>query len=138
MSVPRSTLLGATESFTTMTGALTSLTHSTIRTIDQILYFLRGSRQGSVGGETMKREGKKSAAALTELEGCVLGMIALRGPCTPYAVRREFQESPSQYWSASAGAVYPLVVRMLRRRLVHAQRKPEEGRGAILYSLTAA
>lgn len=75
---------------------------------------------------------------LTELEGCVLGMIGTTGPCTPYAIRRGFRESPSQYWSASAGAIYPLIVRLQRRRLIRLKRKTGDGREGKLYALTPA
>src|SRR5262245_27530176 len=86
----------------------------------------------------MKQETGGQGAGLTELEGCVLGMIGVREPCTPYALRREFRESPSRYWSASAGAIYPLVVRLKRRGLVRAKGKTGDGRGGTLYALTAA
>jgi DNA-binding PadR family transcriptional regulator len=77
-------------------------------------------------------------SALTELEGCVLGVIGARGPCTPYAVRREFQASPSQHWSASAGAIYPLIQRLRRRRWIRLEGKTGDGRKGKLYVLTAA
>jgi len=39
---------------------------------------------------------------LTELEGCVLGLIRQRGSCTPYTIRRVFLKSPTPHWSGSA------------------------------------
>jgi DNA-binding PadR family transcriptional regulator len=78
------------------------------------------------------------ARALTELEGAVLGTIRLKGPCTPYAVRREFRSSLTPYWSGSAGAIYPVVARLARRRLVRAVRPTGDGRGGVLYAVTAA
>jgi DNA-binding PadR family transcriptional regulator len=78
------------------------------------------------------------ARSLTELEGAVLGMIRVMGPCTPYAIRREFRSSTTPYWSASAGAIYPLVERLTRRRLLRAVRATGDGRGGTLYALTAA
>ncbi len=78
------------------------------------------------------------ARELTELEGCVLGVIRTKGPCTPYAVRREFLASLTPYWSGSAGAIYPLVARLTRRRLLRAVRPTGDGRGGTLYTLTAA
>jgi DNA-binding PadR family transcriptional regulator len=56
--------------------------------------------------------------ALSELEGCVLGIVHVRGRCTAYEVRKELENSPSAYWSASAGAVYPLVERLVARGLL--------------------
>src|SRR5215471_10904004 len=55
---------------------------------------------------------------LSELEGAVLGVVWHRAPCTPYTIRREFLESPSPFWSGSAGAIYPLVARLERRGLL--------------------
>jgi DNA-binding PadR family transcriptional regulator len=55
---------------------------------------------------------------LSELEGAVLGVISLMGPCTAYAVRRVFVRSPSTRWSGSAGAIYPLVRRLEKRGLL--------------------
>src|SRR5262245_54643433 len=78
------------------------------------------------------------ARELTELEGCVLGVVRARGPCTPYAVRREFLASLTPYWSGSAGAIYPLVERLTRRRLLRAVRPTGDGRRGTLYALTAA
>jgi len=74
---------------------------------------------------------------LSELEGCVLGHLLRRGPCTPYAVRRSFQLSPSSHWSGSAGAVYPALERLEERGLVRSVHAPRGGRKAWRYALTA-
>jgi DNA-binding PadR family transcriptional regulator len=79
-----------------------------------------------------------AARKLTELEGCVLGVIKALGSCTPYAIRREFLASLTPYWSGSAGAIYPLVARLSQRRLIRAVRQTSDGRGGKLYALTAA
>jgi DNA-binding PadR family transcriptional regulator len=74
----------------------------------------------------------------TELEAAVLGIVARRGPCTAYAVRKSFLDAPSTYWSGSAGAIYPLVARLEKRGLLAARERPW-GRGTKkLLSLTAA
>ncbi len=65
-------------------------------------------------------------------------MIDSKGPCTPYALRREFMDSPSQYWSASSGAVYPLVVRLARRGFIRVKSKTDDKREGNRYVLTAA
>jgi DNA-binding PadR family transcriptional regulator len=78
------------------------------------------------------------AKGLTDLEGCVLGIIRAKGACTPYVVRREFMQSTTPYWSGSAGAIYPLVARLRRRRLLRAVRPTGDLRGGTLYGLTAA
>ena len=48
----------------------------------------------------------------TDLEAAVLGILCRDGPCTTYAVRRHFLDSPAPRWSGSAGAIYPLVRRL--------------------------
>jgi DNA-binding PadR family transcriptional regulator len=48
------------------------------------------------------------------MELVVLGVVWKRGPCTGYAVAREFVTSPSSHFSGSAGAVYPAVRRLAR------------------------
>jgi|SRR5580692_2374866 DNA-binding PadR family transcriptional regulator len=65
-------------------------------------------------------------------------MIGIRGPCTTYALRREFMDSPSQYWSASSGAVYPLVLRLRKRGLIRVKGTTGDDREGSLYVLTAA
>ena len=73
---------------------------------------------------------------LTELEGAALGMIATDGPCTPYRVRQFFRKSPSPYWSGSAGAIYPLVRRLEKQKLITAQPFPTGKRAASAYRIT--
>jgi DNA-binding PadR family transcriptional regulator len=51
----------------------------------------------------------------TELELCVLGLVAQEGPCTTYVVRKHLDRSLSSYWSSSAGSIYPLMERLLQR-----------------------
>jgi DNA-binding PadR family transcriptional regulator len=65
-------------------------------------------------------------------------MIGIKGPCTTYALRREFMDSPSQYWSASSGAVYPLVLRLKKRGLIRVERKTRDDREGSLYVMTPA
>ena len=55
---------------------------------------------------------------LSEIEGCVLGLLSLEGPATPYAIRKAFLQSPNPQWSGSAGTIYPLIERLLRRKLI--------------------
>jgi DNA-binding PadR family transcriptional regulator len=76
--------------------------------------------------------------SLTELEGTVLGVVWARQPCTPYRVRREFRESPSPYWSGSAGAIYPLMARLEAARLVKSAAHATGERASRLYHLTPA
>jgi DNA-binding PadR family transcriptional regulator len=73
---------------------------------------------------------------LTELEGCVLGLCWELGPCTPYAIRKEFLASPSPHWSGSAGAIYPLIERLEGVRLIRAADGSAGPRRSKHYSLT--
>lgn len=75
---------------------------------------------------------------LSELEGCVLGLFWSDGPCTPYAIRQVFLNSPSPHWSGSAGAIYPLVRRLERRRLLRSETRATGRRPSRLYALTPA
>jgi DNA-binding PadR family transcriptional regulator len=76
--------------------------------------------------------------ALTELEGCVLGLVWERGPCTAYAIRKEFLQSPSPHWSGSAGAIYPLMDRLGRQGLLASKARATGRRPRSLYVVTAA
>jgi DNA-binding PadR family transcriptional regulator len=74
----------------------------------------------------------------TELEGCVLGVLATVGPCTAYVVRRTFLESPSPSWSGSAGAIYPLLRRLRGLGFVEEERRSAGRRRSLGLSLTPA
>ena len=63
----------------------------------------------------------RSSKKLSEIEGCVLGLLSVDGPATPYAIRKVFLESPNPQWSGSAGTIYPLIERLLRRKLVRSK-----------------
>lgn len=78
------------------------------------------------------------ARPLTELEHTVLGVVWSRQPCTPYQVRREFTESPSPYWSGSAGAIYPVMARLEAGRLLRSQAHATGSRKSRLYRVTPA
>jgi len=58
---------------------------------------------------------------VTEIEACVLALVSVDGPATPYAIRKVFLDSPSPQWSGSAGTIYPLIERLLRRRLIRSK-----------------
>lgn len=76
-------------------------------------------------------------AALTELEGAILGVLRRGQAHTAYAVRQVFKISVSAEWSGSAGAVYPAIARMKAAGLL-AGRALKGGRGGVAYSLTPA
>jgi DNA-binding PadR family transcriptional regulator len=75
---------------------------------------------------------------LSELEGCILGTLWLRGASTAYAVRRVFLDSPSSHWSGSAGAVYPALERLENLELVDSEHASRGDREAWRYALTSA
>ncbi|MBS0472745.1 MAG: PadR family transcriptional regulator [Proteobacteria bacterium] len=79
----------------------------------------------------------KARAALTELEGAILGVLRRAPGMTPYAVRKVFLDSRSAEWSGSAGAVYPAIDRLARKRLLKA-RAGGDRRGAKTYVLGPA
>ena len=50
--------------------------------------------------------------AHSELECFVLGLIWQFGRVAAYRIRRHMQDSPSRQWSASTGAIYPVLRRL--------------------------
>ncbi len=73
---------------------------------------------------------------LSELEGVSLGIIYKQQPCTAYRVRCELKEAPSSHWRASAGSVYPLLVRLEADGLVTTTTDKNDGRGRKLLKVT--
>ncbi len=73
---------------------------------------------------------------MTELESTVLGVVWLRGPCTAYAVRQEFLASSSSYWTASTGAIYPLLRRLEEGGLIRAAEEEWGTKGKRAFSIT--
>ena len=84
----------------------------------------------------MSRESKERP--LTELEGATLGVILRDGPCTSYTVKELFRASPSDFWSGSAGSIYPLMQRLEKRGLVASERGSTGRRGRRDYRITDA
>lgn len=75
---------------------------------------------------------------MTELELSVLGLLRRRGLITAYRIRAEFQESPSTYWSGSAGAIYPLLKRLEADGLVTGRREARGSRHRRPLTITPA
>lgn len=73
---------------------------------------------------------------LTELEGAALGVVARDGPCTAYSVKEVFRASPSDFWSGSAGSIYPLMKRLEDRGLLISESSSTGRRGSQLYRVT--
>lgn len=59
-----------------------------------------------------------SRRKLTPIEMTALGIAWRHGPCTVYALMREFGLSVSSYYSSRTGTIYPLVERMLESGLM--------------------
>jgi len=75
---------------------------------------------------------------MTELEACVLALIALEGPCTAYSIRKQFEESPTSTWHASTGSIYPLIRRLTERGLLSQHDVESDGRGSKEIKATSA
>ncbi len=73
---------------------------------------------------------------LSELEGISLGIIYKQQPCTAYRIRSELKEAPSSHWRASAGSLYPLLVRLEAEGLVATTTDKNDGRGRKLLKVT--
>jgi DNA-binding PadR family transcriptional regulator len=76
--------------------------------------------------------------ARSELESFVLGLVWQLGPCSPYDLRTHMARSPSTQWSASAGAIYPLVKRLEKSGLLVSTRARNGKRQRREYRITPA
>lgn len=74
--------------------------------------------------------------ALSELEGVCLGLIRKHGPCTAYQVRQQLKVAPSSHWQASAGSVYPLLLRLETKDLIVKTPDIDDGRGRKMLRIT--
>ncbi len=79
-----------------------------------------------------------STQVKSELEGAVLGVFLVRGPTTAYRVFVEFARSRSSHWKASAGAIYPVVRRLIGRKLLSKQSLSRGSRIRLLCRVTPA
>lgn len=77
-------------------------------------------------------------ARYSELECFVLGVVWQLGPCSPYDVRRHLGASPSTQWSASAGAIYPLIRKLEKRKLLRSREQSTGKRRRRAYVITPA
>lgn len=73
---------------------------------------------------------------LSELESCALGIIGRTQPCTGYSVRKAFQQSLTINWSASTGAIYPLLKKLTAEGLIEESGMAPDKRGGRLLSVT--
>lgn len=73
---------------------------------------------------------------LTDLEAAVLAKIAREGSVTSYGIAKEFSESMSEFWSGSAGAIYPATRRLVQRGLIVATSPDNGGHTRTEYQLS--
>ncbi len=83
-----------------------------------------------------RKQGKKRTEKSSELAGFVLGLVWRHGPCSPFELRRQMQRSPSTQWSASAGAIYPLIQRLEKSGLLRSKAKRNGKRERREYEVT--
>ena len=81
------------------------------------------------------RKDSGGSVSLTEMEGAALAFIQRDGPCTAYSVKQAYEQSPSDDWSGSAGAVYPMIKRLESAGLID-QHAAEGGRKSRQIQLT--
>lgn len=74
---------------------------------------------------------------LTDLEAVTIAFVQRRQPCTPYQVRRSFENSTTTRFSSSAGSIYPLMRRLSDRGYIHSVDRESDGRNSIHYRVTA-
>lgn len=74
---------------------------------------------------------------LKDLEASILGLVAECQPCSPYFVHRTFLDSPSLFFSGSAGAIYPAVKRLQQRGFLQATKSGTRGKPSKSLTVTA-
>jgi DNA-binding PadR family transcriptional regulator len=72
----------------------------------------------------------------SEFECFTLGLIWKHGPLTAYSIRLQFRQSPSSYWSGSAGALYPMLARLESHGLVSTATSTGTRREVKQYTIT--
>ncbi|MHC4976539.1 MAG: PadR family transcriptional regulator [Planctomycetota bacterium] len=70
------------------------------------------------------------------MEYCVLAVIWRRQPCTGYTIRKVFLSSFSSAYSGSAGAIYPLLGRLVKHELLRAEDAQTGKRKSVMHCLT--
>jgi DNA-binding PadR family transcriptional regulator len=86
----------------------------------------------------MKVLQSKSHRQLSDLEGATLAALAQFGQATSYQLANEFASSPSEFWSGSAGAIYPLMARLEKSGFVSGQAGTTGARARVIWSVTDA
>ncbi len=71
----------------------------------------------------------------TPMEAAVMGTIWQEAPCTAYFIRKKFLNSPSAKWSGSAGAIYPLLLRLEQLGLIRSEQRRGANRKQLDYTI---
>ena len=74
----------------------------------------------------------------TDLEHMVLGIVWKRRQCTGYEVVREFAQSAAAHYRSREGAIYPLLARLVARRLLRCRELPRGSGKARAYKVSPA
>lgn len=84
----------------------------------------------------MKTRQPRENQILSDLEGATLAALAQHGSATSYQLASEFAASPSEFWSGSSGAIYPMMTRLEKRGLISGKAGHTGARARVLWSLT--
>ncbi len=90
---------------------------------------------GDLVPHEISADGREPAPRLSPVSYLVLGLIALRGPSTPYDLKRAASRSISYFWPFPHSQLYSEPKRLAASGLL-AQQGEEGGRRRLLYSLT--
>jgi DNA-binding PadR family transcriptional regulator len=96
----------------------------------------RGSAKPGKQAQLKVARQKENKLRLTDLEGAALAEVARRGKATSFAIANCFAQSPSEYGSGSAGAMYPLVQRLAKKGYLSAEAGATGKRQKLDYSIT--
>ena len=80
--------------------------------------------------------GPVSSVRLSPTSYVILGLLAVRGPATPYELKRAIARSIGYFWSFPHAQIYSEAQRLHEAGLL-AERREDEGRRRRRYSLTA-
>ena len=78
----------------------------------------------------------KSSSKISELEGMIMCEIDRQGKASAYSIQKAFVLSPSSFWAASKGAIYPAIDRLVRAKLLKAAALKSDKRGTRHLTLT--
>jgi DNA-binding PadR family transcriptional regulator len=92
---------------------------------------------GCYGLRVAKETRPKAKLDLTDNEGTVLSLVHRIQPTTTYQIWRIYEASPVSSFNTSKGKVYPLIDRLVARKLLASEKVETDGRGTERLSCTA-